>query len=119
MKVAPAQPTKVRIKMKLQSLEMAAPIATQKAPKVSKQDCTFTGPKRSSRVPRATRTKIVTATDPIPEYVMVSWQWVPGVQTHFGRISKSYAPVLFPFSSDAPTTLFLLPGQAQQSMILS
>ncbi len=58
---------KVRMKVKLQSLKMMDPIATQKAPKVIREDCTFTGPKRSSEVLSATRMKIVTPIEPMPE----------------------------------------------------
>jgi len=66
-KVAPAHPIIVRIKMKLQSLEIAAEHNTQKAPKDKRQHCVFTGPKRSKIVPSAMRTKIVTPTEPMPE----------------------------------------------------
>merc|ERR1719230_1216243 len=86
--VAPAHPIIMRIKMKFHSAEMPAAASTQMAPKHRRPDCTLTGPKRSKRVPSATRTKIVTATDPMLEKRMVSPQWVPGEHTHLG--SSSY-----------------------------
>ena len=56
---------------------MAAAMATQKAPKVSRPDCTFTGPNRSNNVPSAMRTKMVDATDATPAFAIMPLHAVP------------------------------------------
>merc|ERR1719331_45030 len=65
--VAPAHPIIMRIKMKFHSAKMPAAASTQTEPKVRRPDCTLTGPKRSNRVPSATRTKTVLTTEKMLE----------------------------------------------------
>lgn len=64
---------------------MHAAIATQKAPKDKRPACTFTGPNRSRRFPRAMRTKIVEPTAATPAFAMMWLQLVPAVQTQLER----------------------------------
>ena len=94
---------------------MAAAMATQKAPKVSRPDCTFTGPNRSNNVPSAMRTKMVDATDATPAFAIMPLHAVPDVQTQLASTSGRYCICSsgVPFSLSAGTGLqsFTIPSE--------
>ena len=81
---------------------MHAASATQIAPKDKRPACTFTGPNRSRRVPRAMRTKIVEPTAATPAFAMMPLQLVPAVQTQLDRMLGRY----FIFSSAVPVVFW-------------
>ena len=63
-KVHSVQPMKKQIRTSsLRAENVVVTVAPHTAPKASKPDRKFTGPKHSSRTPRAMRTKMVEATD--------------------------------------------------------
>ena len=95
---------------------MAAAMATQNAPKVSRLACTFTGPKRSRRVPKAMRTKMVEATAATPAFAIMPLHSVPVVHTHLAKTEGAYG--LFS-SAVAVALLMTSAGTAAQSVMTS
>mmetsp|Transcript_54285 Transcript_54285/g.168052 ORF Transcript_54285/g.168052 Transcript_54285/m.168052 type:complete len:216 (-) Transcript_54285:14-661(-) len=76
-----------------------------------RDDWTLTGPNRSSSVPKATRTKIVDATEATPASPSTVLHFVPPVQTHAVKTSGLY----FVFSS-ACTQLGIVEFVAQTGL---